>query len=234
MFFDHRQTYNAARLLLADEAGLGKTLSLSDECCAGMPAWRRPRTDSVPSNADTAVADRVMGQARGSFSSLDGRRKPGFDHTGHHIRTRGPEDVVRCPYQIGIVSTGLIFQHTEREHLLGRKFGTLVLDEAHRARRSHGPRPQCQQTEQLAGVHVPGRIEGTPCFARHTATPIQTEISELWDLLTVLSEGADYVLGRKSSHWRHVTALFDLLTGRVLIDDEDDGWTLLRNPASET
>ena len=45
----------------------------------------------------------------------------------------------RCPFQIGIVSTGLIVQGTaESRVLLECRVGTLVLDEAHRARRSRG------------------------------------------------------------------------------------------------
>jgi len=52
---------------------------------------------------------------------------------------RGAEDIRRCPFQIGIVSTGLIVQGTvESRTLLECRFGTLVLDEAHRARRSRG------------------------------------------------------------------------------------------------
>ena len=35
-----------------------------------------------------------------------------------------------------------------------------------------------------------------------TATPIQTEVSELWDLMRILNAGADFVLGREMfSHW---------------------------------
>ncbi len=45
----------------------------------------------------------------------------------------------RCPFQIGIVSTGLIVQDTANSRvLLECRVGTLVLDEAHRARRSRG------------------------------------------------------------------------------------------------
>src|ERR1700687_1867977 len=61
------------------------------------------------------------------------------DHNGHTINTRGAEGITRCPYQIAIVSTGLIVHDsTERRLLLGRKFGTVILDEAHKARRRGG------------------------------------------------------------------------------------------------
>jgi len=35
IFLDHRETYGAARLLLADEVGLGKTLSLATSAVIG-------------------------------------------------------------------------------------------------------------------------------------------------------------------------------------------------------
>ena len=42
--------------------------------------------------------------------------------------------------------------------------------------------------------------------ARHvilgTATPIQTDVEELWDLLDILNKGADHVMGRFGSVWR--------------------------------
>lgn len=229
MFFDHRQTYNAARLLLADEVGLGKTLSLATSAALACLLGDGPALILCPATL-TQQWQIELWDKLGVPAAVWTAKKTWLDHTGHHIRTRGPEDVVRCPYQIGIVSTGLIFHRTaEREHLLGRKFGTLVLDEAHRARRSHGPGPNANKPNNLLEFMLQAASK-----ARHvllgTATPIQTEISELWDLLTVLSEGADYVLGRKSSHWRHVQRSLDLLTGRALIEDEDDAWTLLRNP----
>ena len=61
------------------------------------------------------------------------------DHNEHIIKTRGSEDIVRCPFRIAIVSTGLIFHDSEeRQHLLDRRYGTVVLDEAHKARRRGG------------------------------------------------------------------------------------------------
>ena len=62
-----------------------------------------------------------------------------MDPDEHYIKTSGARDVVRCPYQIAIVSTGLIFHDSqERAALLERRFGSVVLDEAHKARRRGG------------------------------------------------------------------------------------------------
>lgn len=229
LFFEHRLTYNATRLLLADEVGLGKTLSLATSAALACLLGDGPALILCPATL-TQQWQMELWDKLGVPSAVWTAKKTWLDHTGHHIRTRGTEDIVRCPYQIGIVSTGLIFHRTqEREYLLGRKFGTLVLDEAHRARRSHGPGPNANKPNNLLEFMFLAASK-----ARHvllgTATPIQTEVSELWDLLTILSEGADHVLGSQSSHWRNVQRSLDLLTGRVLIDDEDDAWALIRNP----
>src|SRR6185437_13755210 len=66
-------------------------------------------------------------------------KKVWLDQNGHIIKTRGPEDITRCPFRIAIVSTGLIFhESSETKFLLGRKYGTVVLDEAHKARQRGG------------------------------------------------------------------------------------------------
>ena len=66
-------------------------------------------------------------------------KKVWIDHRRHEVRVRSPEEIPRCPAQIAIVSTGLIIRDSEeREHLLKRKSGTVILDEAHRARRRGG------------------------------------------------------------------------------------------------
>ena len=55
-------------------------------------------------------------------------KKVWVDEHGHTIKTRGPEDITRCPFRIAVVSTGLIFHDSdERRCLLERKFGTVVI-----------------------------------------------------------------------------------------------------------
>ena len=44
-------------------------------------------------------------------------RKLWIDPKGHLIKTRGPEDIARCPFRIAIVSTGLFF-HDSEENML--------------------------------------------------------------------------------------------------------------------
>ena len=157
-------------------------------------------------------------------------KKTWLDHTGHHIRTRGAEDVARCPYQIGIVSTGLVFQPTaERDHLLRRSYGTLVLDEAHRARRAGGTGKNAGEPNNLLAFMAEA-AKSSRHILLGTATPVQTDVNELWDLLDLLGRGADHVLGRSSSRWRSSRNVLDLITGAKRIDEEGEAWDLIRNP----
>lgn len=56
------------------------------------------------------------------------RKKTWRDDRGFHIRTRGPEDIARCPYEVAIVPPRLAAD--ERESLSERRWGTLVLEGA--------------------------------------------------------------------------------------------------------
>lgn len=70
--------------------------------------------------------------------------------------------------------------------------------------------------------------------ARHvllgTATPTQTHVEELWDLLDVLGRGAEQVMGRAGSLWRAPEQVLRILTGQQAVTDEAEAWELLRNP----
>src|SRR5579871_3687801 len=139
MFLAYRETYGRARMLLADEVGLGKTLSLAASAMVAALLDDGPVLILCPSTLaeqwQVELADR-LGVPSAVWSST---RKVWTDHRGHVIKTRGPEDVARCPFRIAIVSTGLIFHNSaERQYLLERRYGTVVLDEAHKARARGG------------------------------------------------------------------------------------------------
>src|SRR5262249_21582111 len=142
----------------------------------------------------------------------------------------GPAGILDCPRQIAIISTGLIFHMTEeRKHLLSAKYGMVILDEAHRARGSRELGKDDRDPNNLLGfmVQVARR-------ARHvllgTATPIQTDIEDLWDLLTILKQDAEYVLGDSWSRWSEVDRAVPILTGAAPVIDEREAWELFRNP----
>src|SRR5437016_3577103 len=135
MFLKHRETYGKARLLLADEVGVGKTLSLGASAMISALLDDGPVLILCPSTLtfqwQVELQDR-LGIPSAVWSS---GQKVWIDPHGHTIKTRGAEDITRCPFRIAIVSTGLIFhQSTESAVLLDRRYGTVILDEAHKAR----------------------------------------------------------------------------------------------------
>ena len=158
-------------------------------------------------------------------------KKLWLDHHGHKIRVRGPEDIARCPSQIAIVSTGLIFHNSEeREHLLKRKYGTVILDEAHKARRRGGLGNRDNEPTNLLDfmLKIGSR---TRHLLLGTATPIQTDVRELWDLLRVLSVDAEFVLGRETfGRWRNIDQALPLVKGDTGVPDDREAWEWVHDP----
>jgi superfamily II DNA or RNA helicase len=193
MFLQHRETYGQARMLLADQVGLGKTLSLGASAMIAALLDDGPVLILCPSNLTLQWQVELKDRLGIPSAVWLSNRKVWLDQNGHVIKTRGPEDIVRCPLWIGIVSTGLIFHDTiERTLLLERRYGTVVLDEAHRAPRRGGLGERKAEPNNLLNFML--RVgPRTKNLLLGTATPIQTEVQELWDLMRVLNSGSDFV-----------------------------------------
>ncbi len=231
MFLQHRETYGKTRLLLADEVGLGKTLSLAASAMLSVLLDDGPVLILCPSTLtlqwQVELADK-LGIPSAVWSST---KKVWIDPKGHIIQTRGPEDITRCPCRIAIVSTGLIFHDSdERQYLLEHKIGTVVLDEAHKARRRGGLGDRKQEPNNLLDFML--KIgPRTKNVLLGTGTPIQTEVYELWDLLRILNAGADFVVGRGLlARWPEWEKALPVVRGDELPADERDAWEWLRNP----
>jgi superfamily II DNA or RNA helicase len=231
MFLQHRETYGRARLLLADEVGVGKTLSLAASALLSALLDDGPVLILCPSTLtlqwQVELKDR-LGIPSAVWLSA---RKVWQDHRGHVIKTRGAEDITRCPFRIAIVSTGLIFHSSEeRRLLLEKRFGTVILDEAHKARRSGGLGQRRDEPNNLLDFML--RIgPRTRNLLLGTATPIQTEVRELWDLLRILNSGVDFVLGRETtSLWPDPERSLPVVKGETQPTDEREAWEWLRNP----
>src|SRR5208283_5873915 len=102
-FLQHRETYGKARLLLADEVGVGKTLSLAASAMISVLLNDGPVLILCPSTLtlqwQVELADK-LGIPSAVWSST---KKVWFDPHGHIIKTQGTEEVARCPLQIAIV-----------------------------------------------------------------------------------------------------------------------------------
>ena len=231
MFLQHRETYGKARLLLADEVGVGKTLSLGASAMLSALLDDGPVLILCPSTLTLQWQVELTDKLGIPSAVWLSTKKVWIDPKGHIIKTRGPEDIARCPFRIAIVSTGLIFHDSdERQHLLERKYGTVILDEAHRARRRGGLGEKKQAPNNLLDFML--RIgPRTRNLLLGTATPIQTEVYELWDLLRILNEGADFVVGREPhARWPDWEKALPVVKGDEMPPDERDAWEWLRNP----
>ena len=230
IFLKHRQTYGKVRLLLADEVGVGKTLSLAASAMLAALLDDGPVLILCPSTLtfqwQVELKDRLGVPSAVWLSN----KKVWQDHNEHIIKTRGPEDIVRCPFRIAIVSTGLIFHDSEEcHHLLDRKYGTVVLDEAHKARRRGGLGDRNTEPNNLLDFML-SIGPRTKHILLGTATPIQTQVSEVWDLMSILNSGADFVLGRPFSNWGDWRRALPFVRGDENPEDERASWEWLRNP----
>ena len=231
LFLQHRETYGKARLLLADEVGVGKTLSLATSAMISALLDDGPVLILCPATLTVQWQAELVDKLGIPSAVWLSAKKVWVDPKGHLIKTRGPEDIARCPFRIAIVSTGLIFHESDEcQHLLGRKYGTVILDEAHKARRRGGLGTKNDEPNKLLDFML--RIGPRTCnLLLGTATPIQTEVHELWDLLHILNSGADFVLGRELfSRWADCERSLPIVKGDATPQDEKDAWEWLRNP----
>lgn len=231
LFLQHRETYGMARMLLADEVGVGKTLSLAASALLSALLGDGPVLILCPSTLTLQWQVELKDKLGIPSAVWHSNRKEWIDPNGHIIKTRGPEDIIRCPFKIALVSTGLIFHGTpEREQLLKRKYGTVVLDEAHKARRRGGLGDQKTESNNLLSFMLQIGPK-TKNLLLGTATPIQTEVYELWDLLRILNSGAEHVLGREVAKlWSDWEKALPKVKGAESPIDERDSWEWLRNP----
>ncbi|MGE0288460.1 MAG: phospholipase D-like domain-containing anti-phage protein [Bradyrhizobium sp.] len=231
MFLQHRETYGKARLLLADEVGVGKTLSLAASAMISALLDDGPVLILCPSTLTVQWQVEMMDKLGIPSAVWSSAKKEWIDPKGHIVKTRGPEDIKRCPFRIAIVSTGLIVHDSEeRRYLLECKYGSVVLDEAHKARRHGGLGPKKEEPNNLLDFMLRIGLR-TKNLLLGTATPIQTEVRELWDLLRILNAGADFVLGRDLfGRWPDWERALPVVKGEETPADEKDVWEWLRNP----
>ena len=123
----------------------------------------------------------------------------------------GAEAIVKCPRQIAIVSTGMIFKMTEeRRLLLSKSYGLVILDG-----RTGRAEAKSRRNERKANNLLTFMVEiarRTRHLLLGTATPIQTDVADLGDLMNILAQGVDFVLGDWMSRWRDQSKAISLIT----------------------
>jgi SNF2 family DNA or RNA helicase len=233
----HHRLYGVVRLLLADEVGLGKTLSLATGAltlCLLADRDKGPRRPVVifaPATLTEQWQTELLDKLGLPTARWDTVGKVWLDSEERAISPEGREQIAHCPLRIGIVSTGLMMRDSlEKEHLLGLRFGVVILDEAHKARTRQGfGRDAGTPNELLAFMReIAARADHV---LLGTATPIQTDPADLWDLLGILHQGPGrFVLGHDMSAWHRPEELLEVLSGREQILTAERAWELLRSP----
>ncbi|MBF0396785.1 MAG: DEAD/DEAH box helicase family protein [Desulfobacterales bacterium] len=233
-FFEHQKTYGA-RYVLADQVGLGKTIQLALSAQLMALLGNKPLLIIVPKTLIWQWQDEMI-------NLLD---MPSAVWTGsqwvdeNEIKYPTTDDITKCPRRVGIISQGLIVNGREelKSQLLNMEFECVIVDEAHRARRenlgngkeNHKPQPN-NLMEFLLEIS-----KKTKSMLLATATPVQMYPIECWDLLYILSQKNDSVLGNNFSKWRsEPKKALDLIIGIESLNESGKGlleeWEWLRNP----
>ena len=161
--------HGKARYLIADDVGLGKTLSMAAAALVLSILEDKPVLILAPATLIWQWQEELedkLGVPAAVWSTqkkcwVDGERRP--------LTQKGdPTLAAKCPWRIGIMSTGLIVNGDddgERGALAKKSFGVVILDEAHKARSSRGQSGRdVAEAEQSAGF---SQARGRQCRQRH-------------------------------------------------------------------
>jgi hypothetical protein len=227
--------HGQARYLIADDVGLGKTLSMAAAALVLSMLEDKPVLILAPSTLVWQWQEELedkLGLPAAVWSTqkkcwLDGEKRP--------LTQRGdPALVAKCPWRIGIMSTGLIVNGddaAERGALAKKSFGVVILDEAHKARASRGQsgREPAKPNNLLSFLRRIAANAGSVILG--TATPIQLDAVELWDMMSALGQGAPQVLGKPfDSEWLREESIQFLTGARPWPTADTNRWGLFRNP----
>lgn len=238
-----RHRLGGARLVLADQVGLGKTIQLA--MAALLIALDDPDGGPIlvlaPKPLLQQWQDELMELLQLPSARWNGRSW--VDENNAEYPSDGAKSLGKCPRRIGLVSQGLIVRgQTEAiNQLLGRKYACVIVDESHRARRRNVPKVEAT-SEEIDEKADPNKLMDflrqigprTKSMLLATATPVQLHPVEAWDLLHILSHGNDGVLGgwTQSSPWFRASHCLAIATGSEIIPTNDDreGWQYVMDP----
>jgi superfamily II DNA or RNA helicase len=233
----HHENHGIVRLLLADEVGLGKTLSMGTAALVlcllqdQKKGGQKPIVIFAPATLCEQWQTEMIDKLGIPCARWETQRKVWLDHEDRAISPAGREQIARCPLRIGIVSTGLMMRDSdEKKHLMGLRFGLVILDEAHKARSRQGFGSDAGSHNELLAFarEIAARSEHV---LLGTATPIQTKPDDLWDLMGILHQGkGNFVLGNDFAKWHHPEEVLPLISGQQEAIAPESAWELLRSP----
>jgi superfamily II DNA or RNA helicase len=230
-FNDHKKY--GARYVLADMVGLGKTVQLALSAQLMALYGDKPILIIAPKTLLWQWQDEMLSLLDMPSAVWNGREW--VDENGIRYPANGDAAIKKCPRRVGIISQGLITANSEQvQHLLSIEYECVIVDEAHRARRKNlGPGREDEKP-------IPNNLmkflleisKRTKSMLLATATPVQLYPVEAWDLLNILAQGSDSVLGNSFSMWRRYPGkALRLIMGQETLDRFDrENWEWIRNP----
>lgn len=238
-----RHRLGGARLVLADQVGLGKTVQLA--MAAMLMAIDDPDGGPIlvlaPKPLLQQWQDELMELLLLPSARWNGRAW--VDENALEYPSEGAKSLGKCPRRIGLVSQGLVVRGLSEavNQLLGRQYTCVIVDEAHRARRRKVPRVDAD-ADEIDERAEPNKLMAflreigpkTKSMLLATATPVQLHPVEAWDLLHILSQGNDGVLGgwTQTSPWFRPSRCLEIATGDAVVPTADvrNSWEYIRDP----
>jgi len=231
VFNDHQK--HGARYILADQVGLGKTIQLALSAELMGLYSDKPILIIVPKTLLWQWQDEMLNLLDVPSAVWNG--KEWVDENGIRYPSKDERDILRCPRKIGIIPQSLIISKSQQvQYLLSLEYECVIVDEAHRARRKNlGPGKENEKPDPNNLMKFLLEIsKKTKSMLLATATPVQLHPIEAWDLLYILAQGSDAVLGNEFSMWRKDPArAIRLVTGQEQFQGNFwDFWEWVRNP----
>lgn len=231
--FREHQTKGGARFLLADQVGLGKTIQLAMSAKLMALYGDEPILIIVPKTLVFQWQDEMRSLLDMPSAVWTGNGWQ--DETGYFYPESGLRSILRCPRRVGIVSQGLVARRTESAKLLLQEhYECVILDEAHRARRRN---PSKDADKHKADPNFLLQFINeisvkTKSLLLATATPVQVNTIEAYDLINALSISNLKVMGDQYSEWhRHPQTTLDMVCSKVNPPQSETAmWDIMRNP----
>ncbi|AEW00273.1 helicase SNF2 [Niastella koreensis] len=222
-----------ARYVLADMVGLGKTIQLALSAMLMALEGDKPILIITPKTLILQWQEELLNLLDMPSAVWNGRSW--VDENQIEYPAKEEFALGKCPRRVGIISQGLIVRSRAKvsEQLLKQQYECVIVDETHRARRKNLGRSRENDPPQPNNLmtFLLEIAKKTKSMLLATATPVQIHPIEAWDLLYILSQGNDFVLGNDFSMWqRERLKGIHLITGRAELDTEAQQWDWLRNP----
>lgn len=201
-FNEHKKSYGA-RYILADMVGLGKTIQLALSAQLMALYGDKPILVIAPKTLIWQWQEEINNLLDMPSAVWDG--KDWIDENGIKHISYGINSIKKCPRRVGIVSQGLITSNSPiTEKLLEVEYECIIVDECHRARRKNlGQNKEHEKSNPNNLMKFLLQIsKKTKSMLLATATPVQLHPIEAYDLMNILSQKNDSVLGSIFSKWR--------------------------------